>query len=60
MSFSFYITVIIGFSLIYYGYVKKLETNLKMKSIELEEKKIELEMKQLELTNAAVDESEMH
>ncbi|MBY0098230.1 hypothetical protein [Mesobacillus maritimus] len=48
MDFFFYLTIIVGFSLIYYGYVKKSENDVKKKEIELEEKKIELEMKKLE------------
>ena len=47
MDFYFYLTIIIGFSLIYYGYVKKKDNELKIKEIELEEKKLELEMKKL-------------
>jgi hypothetical protein len=49
LDFFFYITIIVGFSLIYYGYVKKSENDVKKKELELEEKKIELEMKKLEL-----------
>jgi len=49
IDFSFYITLIIGFSLIYYGYVRKLDNDLKKKQIELEEKKLELEMRMLEV-----------
>ncbi|MDR7075694.1 hypothetical protein J2Y03_000682 [Neobacillus niacini] len=48
MGFYFYLTIIIGFSLIYYGYVKKKDNELKIKEIELEEKKVELEMKKLD------------
>lgn len=48
MGFYFYLTIIIGFSLLYYGYVKKKDNELKMKEIELEEKKVELEMKKLD------------
>lgn len=48
MGFYFYLTIIIGFSLIYYGYVKKKDNELKIKEIELEEKKLELEMKKLD------------
>lgn len=51
MSLYFYITIIVGFSLLYYGYVKKIDTNLKIKKLELEEKKIDLEVKKLELNN---------
>jgi len=46
----FYITIIVGFSLIYYGYVKKSDNDLKKKELEIEEKKLELEMKRLELS----------
>ena len=49
MDFFFYITIIVGFSLIYYGYVKKQDNDLKKKQLELEEKKIELEIRRLEL-----------
>lgn len=48
MDLFFYITLIVGFSLIYYGYVKKTDNDLKKKELELEEKKIELELKKLE------------
>ncbi|MDW0112060.1 MULTISPECIES: hypothetical protein [Sporosarcina] len=48
MSIWFYITIITGFSLIYYGYDKKKSYELKGKQIELEQKKLELEMKKLE------------
>jgi len=50
VDFSFYITLIVGFSLIYYGYVRKLDNDLKKKQIELEEKKLELEMKMFEVS----------
>ncbi|KHF40158.1 hypothetical protein [Halalkalibacter okhensis] len=49
MDLFFYITIIVGFSLIYYGYVKKKDNELKEKELRLEEKKVELEMKKLEL-----------
>ncbi len=48
MDLFFYIVLIVAFSLIYYGYVKKKDNDLKMKELELEEKKVELEMKKLE------------
>ncbi|PFG12250.1 hypothetical protein [Bacillus sp. es.036] len=48
MGLFFYLTIVIGISLIYYGYVKKTEKDIKMKELELEAKKIELEMKKLE------------
>ncbi len=48
MDLFFYIVLIVGFSLLYYGYVKKKDTDLKIKQIALEEKKIELEIKQIE------------
>ncbi|MEH7011994.1 hypothetical protein V7087_14490 [Neobacillus niacini] len=48
MGFYFYLTIVIAISLIYYGYVKKKDNELKMKEIELEEKKLELEMKKLD------------
>ncbi|WP_095742901.1 hypothetical protein [Sediminibacillus massiliensis] len=49
MDLFFYITIIVGFSLIYYGYVKKSDNDLKKKELELEEKRLELEMKKLEI-----------
>ncbi|MBN8208136.1 hypothetical protein JI666_05200 [Bacillus sp. NTK071] len=48
MGLFFYLTIVIGFSLIYYGYVKKTERDIKMKELDLEAKKVELEMKKLE------------
>ncbi|MFD2760171.1 hypothetical protein [Lentibacillus juripiscarius] len=48
MDLFFYITVIISLSLLYYGYVKKKDNELKEKEIALEEKKVELEMKKLD------------
>jgi hypothetical protein len=51
LGFYFYLTIIIGCSLLYYGYVKKIDNELKMKEIELEEKKLELEMKKLDQGN---------
>ncbi|MCA1010547.1 hypothetical protein [Halobacillus halophilus] len=48
MDFFFYITIIVGFSLIYYGYGKKIDNDLKKKELEIEEKKIELEIKRLD------------
>lgn len=48
LSFWFYITIIIGFSLIYYGYDKKKSYELKGKEIELEQKKVDLEIKKFE------------
>jgi uncharacterized membrane protein len=51
LGFIFYLTIIIGCSLLYYGYVKKIDNELKMKEIELEEKKLELEMKKLDQDN---------
>ena len=50
MDLFFYIVLIIVFSLIYYGYVKKKDTDLKMKELELEEKMVELEIKKLEFS----------
>lgn len=41
MDLFFYILLIVAVSLVYYGYVKKKDTDLKIKEIELEEKKIE-------------------
>lgn len=48
LGLFFYLTIVIGFSLIYYGYVKKTERDIKMKELDLEAKKVELEMKKLE------------
>ena len=48
MDLFFYITIIVGLSLIYYGYVKKQDNDLKKKQLELEEKKIELEIRKLD------------
>ena len=48
MDLFFYIMLIVAISLIYYGYVKKKDSDLKMKKLKLEEKKVELEMKKLE------------
>ncbi|SDN68126.1 hypothetical protein [Bacillus sp. OK048] len=48
MGFYFYATIVIGISLIYYGYIKKKDNELKIKELELEEKKVELEMKKLD------------
>lgn len=48
MDFYFYVTVIIACSLIYYGYIKKKDTDLKMKELEVKVKQIELETKKLE------------
>lgn len=47
MDTFFYITVITAFSLIYYGYIKKKDTDLKVKELELVEKKVELELEKL-------------
>ncbi|MGY0691270.1 hypothetical protein ACW2QC_00590 [Virgibacillus sp. FSP13] len=48
MSLWFYITVIVGFSLIYYGYDKKKNYELRIAEMELEQKKLDLEMKKIE------------
>ncbi len=59
MDFWFYITIIVVFSLFYYGYDTKkkydlkqknleLEHALKIKEIELEEKKLDLEMRKMD------------
>ncbi|MBO8178481.1 MAG: hypothetical protein H0Z31_13645 [Bacillus sp. (in: Bacteria)] len=58
MDFFFYMTVIIGLSLIYYGYECKKKYELKMKEVELEEKKIELEMKKLDHQSKIQDPAE--
>lgn len=47
MDLWFYITIIVGFSLIYYGYDKKKSYELRAKEIELEQKKIDLEMEKI-------------
>lgn len=44
----FYVTVIVGMSLLYYGYENKKKYNLKEKELELEHKKIDLEIKKVE------------
>lgn len=59
MDWWFYITIIIGLSLLYYGHENKkkyelqrkameLEHELKIKEIELEQKKVDLEIKKIE------------
>ena len=58
MDFLFYITLIVGFSLIYYGYIKKKDNDFKKKELELEEKKVELEMKKLEHSKECREQSE--
>ncbi|MFJ7934973.1 hypothetical protein [Sporosarcina sp. NPDC096371] len=58
MDFLFYITLIVGFSLIYYGYIKKTDNDLKKKELELEEKKVELEMKKIEYSKECREQSE--
>ncbi len=58
LNLYFYITIIIGFSLIYYGYVRKIDNDLKKKKLEIEEKKIELEIKKLELGLESKDHGE--
>lgn len=58
LDFFFYITIIVGLSLIYYGYVNKSDNEVKKKKLEVEEKKIELEMKKLELANREKEERE--
>ncbi|MGP4059341.1 hypothetical protein [Halobacillus litoralis] len=40
----FYVTLIVVFSLIYYGYEKKKNFELREKEIELEQRKIDLEI----------------
>jgi len=58
LDFLFYITLIVGFSLIYYGYIKKKDNDFKKKELELEEKKVELEMKKLEHSKECREQSE--
>jgi hypothetical protein len=48
MDYWFYITIIVGLSLLYYGYENKKKYELKMKQIELEERKLDLEMVKIE------------
>ncbi len=48
LDWWFYITIIIGLSLLYYGYENKNKYLLKIKEIELEQKKLDLEMKKIE------------
>ncbi len=53
MDWWFYITIVIGLSLLYYGYENKQKYELKRKTIELEHdlkiKEMELEQKKLDL-----------
>lgn len=48
MDVWLYITIIVAFSLIYFGYENKKKYELKGKEIELEQKYLELEMKKIE------------
>jgi hypothetical protein len=48
MDFWLYITIIVAFSLLYFGYENKKKYELKAKEIELEQKYLELEMKKIE------------
>ncbi|MCA0970839.1 hypothetical protein LCM20_09575 [Halobacillus litoralis] len=48
MGLFFYMTIVVGLSLMYYAYVKKLDNDVKKQELQLEEKKIELEMKKLD------------
>ncbi|WP_175384321.1 hypothetical protein [Bacillus sp. FJAT-27225] len=48
MDLWFYITIIVGLSLLYYGYENKKKYDIKLKQIELEEKKLDLEMIKIE------------
>ncbi|MGM7700362.1 hypothetical protein ACSVDE_01485 [Pseudalkalibacillus sp. Hm43] len=43
-----FIIVIVGFSLLYYGYIEKKKYEYKGKELELEQKKLDLRMKELE------------
>lgn len=45
----FFVILITALSLIYYGYIHKIENDVKKKELELEERKIELEILQLEV-----------
>ena len=58
LDWLFYLTIIIGFSLLYYGYENKKKYEVKIKEIELEQKKLDLEMKKLEngISKQKVDE----
>ncbi|WP_106496098.1 hypothetical protein [Lentibacillus sp. Marseille-P4043] len=60
MSLWFYVTIIVGFSLIYYGYDKKKSYEFKIAEIELEQKRLDLEMKKIEcgVTEERQDESD--
>ncbi|MGF2616145.1 hypothetical protein ACQUWN_11140 [Rossellomorea aquimaris] len=49
MDFMFFVILITALSLIYYGYIHKIENDVKKKELELEERKIELEIMQLEI-----------
>ncbi|MGM0845604.1 MAG: hypothetical protein ACQEUT_11550 [Bacillota bacterium] len=48
MDFMFFVILITALSLIYYGYVHKLENDVKKKELDLEERKLELEILQLQ------------
>ena len=52
MDWWFYLTIIIGLSLLYYGYENKKKYDLKSKTMELEH---ELKMKELELEQKRLD-----
>lgn len=49
MDLFFYITIIVGLSLLYYAYEKKMKYQLKEKEIDLEQKRLDLEIKKLEI-----------
>lgn len=53
MDFYFYIVIIVGFSLIYYGYIAKKKYEFKGKELELESKKLDLRMKELEFNSVS-------
>lgn len=58
MDLFFYVTVITACSLIYYGYIKKKDTDLEIKKLEVEKKKIELKVKSLEKETNSKKENE--
>lgn len=45
MDFFLCVVVIVGMSLLYDGYTKKKNTEVKLKELELEKRKIDLELK---------------
>ncbi|MCA1064379.1 hypothetical protein QTG56_22435 (plasmid) [Rossellomorea sp. AcN35-11] len=48
MNFFVLVVVVIGFSLIYYGYEKKKDYEVKLRELDIQEKKIDLEIMRAE------------